>query len=138
MPSFKTSFRVSWVDTDSAKIVHFSNYFRYFEKAEEEFYRKLGCNFDDMAEKYGIILPRVEAYCHYVSPLKFNDLVEIELSVKELREKAVKYWFKVYNKQNGRLAAEGYIVVVAADRNLGGAVKIPKEIAEKLKSYMEF
>ena len=35
------------------------------------------------------------------------------------------------------MAAEGYIVAVAADRNLGKAVKIPEEIAEKLKAYME-
>jgi len=71
------------------------------------------------------------------TPLRFNDLVEIELSVKELREKAVKYWFKVYNRQNGQLAAEGYIVAVAADKNLGGAVKILEEIAEKLRAYTE-
>jgi len=137
MPPFKTSFRVSWVDTDAAGIVHFSNYFKYFEKAEEELYRTLEFDFKSVAEKYGVVLPRVEAWCRYKSPLRFNDLVEIELSVKELREKAVKYWFKVYNRQNGQLAAEGYIVAVAADKNLGGAVKIPEEITEKLRAYME-
>ena len=50
MPSFKTSFRVSWVDTDAAGIVHFSNYFKYFEKAEEELYRILNFNFESVAE----------------------------------------------------------------------------------------
>ena len=137
MPSFKTSFRVSWVDTDAAGIVHFSNYFKYFEKAEEELYRILNFNFESVAEKYGIILPRVEAWCRYKSPLRFNDLVEIEVSVKEIKEKAIKYWFKVYNKRSGQLAAEGYIVAVAADKNLGKAAKIPEEITEKLKAYME-
>ena len=63
--------------------------------------------------------------------------VKIEVSVKEIKEKAIKYWFKVYNKRSGQLAAEGYIVAVAADRNLGKAAKIPEEIAEKLKAYME-
>jgi len=137
MPSFKTSFRVSWVDTDAAGIVHFSNYFKYFEKAEEELYRILNFNFESVAEKYGIILPRVEAWCRYKSPLRFNDPVEIEVSVKEIKEKAIKYWFKVYNKRSRQLAAEGYIVAVAADKNLGKAAKIPEEIAEKLKAYME-
>jgi len=137
MPPFKTCFRVSWVDTDAAKIVHFSNYFKYFEKAEEELYRTLQFDFGSVAEKYRVILPRVEAWCRYKSPLRFNDLVEIEVSVKELKEKAVKYWFKVYNKRSGQLAAEGYIVAVAADKNLGKAVEIPEEIAERLRSYME-
>jgi len=137
MPPFKISFRVSWGDTDAAGIVHFSNYFKYFEKAEEELYRTLKFNFESVAEKYGVILPRVEAWCRYKSPLRFNDLVEIEVSVRELKEKAVKYWFKIRNKRNGQLAAEGYIVAVAADKNLGKAVKIPEEIAEKLRAYME-
>ena len=116
MPSFKTSFRVSWVDTDAAGIVHFSNYFKYFEKAEEELYRILNFNFESVAEKYGVILPRVEAWCRYKSPLRFNDPVEIEVSIKEIKEKAIKYWSKVYNKRSGQLAAEGYIVAVAAEK----------------------
>jgi acyl-CoA thioester hydrolase len=137
MPTFKTAFRVSWVETDAAQIVHFSNYFRYFERVEEEFYRSLGFDFDDLSEKYNLIFPRVEAYCNFKSPLKFNDLVEIELSVKEIREKAVKYWFKVYNKRDEKLAAEGYLVVVAVDKKLRKAVKIPEEFVERLKAYIE-
>jgi acyl-CoA thioester hydrolase len=137
MPTFKTTFRVSWVETDAAQIVHFSNYFRYFERAEEEFYRSLGFNFESLSKKYNLIFPRVEAYCNFKSPLKFNDLVEIELSVKEIREKAVKYWFKIYNKRDEKLAAEGYLVVVAVDEKLRKAVKIPEEFAERLKTYIE-
>ena len=62
--TFKTSFRVSWTDTDAAQVVHFPNYFKFFEKAEEEFYRHLGFNVADIAEK-GVWFPRVEAFCQY-------------------------------------------------------------------------
>ena len=137
MPTFKTTFRVSWVDTDAAQIVHFSNYFRYFERAEEEFYRSLGFNFESLSRESSIILPRVEAHCNYRNPLKFNDLVEIELSIKEIREKAVKYLFKVYNKTEEKLAAEGYLVLVAVDKNSMKAAKIPEEIVKRLMPYME-
>jgi len=137
MPTFKTTFRVSWVDTDAAQIVHFSNYFRYFERVEEEFYRSLGFNFESLSRESSIILPRVEAHCNYRNPLKFNDIVEIELSIEEIREKAVKYLFKVYNKTEEKLAAEGYLVVVAVDKNSMKATKIPEEIVERLMPYME-
>ena len=62
--AFKTSFRVSWADTDAAQVVHFSNYFRFFEKTEEEFYRHLGFTFTD-AEDKGLWFPRVEAFCQF-------------------------------------------------------------------------
>ena len=45
--------RVEFSETDLAGIVHFSNYFRYMEAAEHEFFRSLGLS---------IHLERDEAY----------------------------------------------------------------------------
>lgn len=136
MPSaaFKTSFRVSWTDTDAAQVVHFSNYFRFFEKTEEEFYRHLGFSFNDFIEK-GIWFPRVEAFCQFKSPAKFNDLLKVELTVEELKEKSIKYGFKIFNKEKAVLLANGYVVIVVADRQTGKAIQIPRKILEKLKPF---
>jgi len=137
MPYFSTKIRVSWVDTDAAKVVHFSNYFRFFEKAEEEFYRSLGLNFDAIAEKFGLILPRVEAFCRYMAPSRFNDLLEIRLSIKELGRKSIKYGFTVYNESNGKQVAEGYVVIVATDKKIERTLELPKELIEKLVPFKE-
>jgi acyl-CoA thioester hydrolase len=114
--------------------VHFSNYFRFFEKAEEEFYRHLGFTFTDFRDK-GLWFPRVEALCQYKKPAKFNDLVEVELYVEELKEKSVKYGFRMFDKESATLLATGYVVIVAADRKTGKATQIPMEMVEKLKSF---
>jgi acyl-CoA thioester hydrolase len=132
--SFKTYFRVTWADTDAAQVVHYSNYFRFFERVEEEFYRRLGFSFTDV-NKMGIWLPRVEAFCQFRKPAVFNDLLEIELTVEELKEKSVRYGFKIYRKESAVLLANGYAVIVAADRQTGKATKIPQEFVEKLKQF---
>jgi len=132
--AFKTSFRVSWADTDAAQVVHFSNYFRFFEKTEEEFYRHLGFTFTD-AEDKGLWFPRVEAFCQFKKPAKFNDLLEVELTIEELKEKSIKYGFKIFNKESAVLLANGHMVVVVANKQTGKATQIPKEIAEKLKTF---
>lgn len=132
--SFKTSVRVTWSDTDAAQIVHYSKYFVFFERAEEEFYRSLGFSFIDFRSR-GLWLPRVEAFCQYKKPARFGDLLEIELTVDELKEKSVKYGFKVTNKETSDLLALGYLVVVEADRQTGKATQIPVEIVEKLKPF---
>jgi acyl-CoA thioester hydrolase len=133
-PAFRTSFRVVWADTDAAQVVHYSNYFRFFERAEEEFYRQLGFSFTDTARK-GLWFPRVEAFCQYKKPARFNDLLEIELTIEKLKEKSVKFGFKVFNKETGALLAIGYIVVVAADKQTGKATQIPDEIVKKFEPF---
>jgi acyl-CoA thioester hydrolase len=132
--SFKTSFRVTWADTDAAQVVHYSNYFRFFERAEEEFYRHLGFTFTD-AHQRGLWFPRVEAFCQYKKPARFNDLIEVELTVEELREKSIKYGFKIFNKESNILLANGYVVIVTADKKEGKATPIPVDIVEKLKPF---
>jgi acyl-CoA thioester hydrolase len=132
--TFRTSYRVTWADTDAAQVVHYSNYFKLFERAEEEFYRQLGFSFADTSLK-GFWFPRVEAFCQYKKPARFNDLLEIELTVEDLKEKSMKYGFKIFNKETAVLLAVGYVVAVVADKKTEKAVMIPKEIAEKLKRF---
>ncbi|MCL6579020.1 MAG: acyl-CoA thioesterase [Candidatus Bathyarchaeota archaeon] len=134
LAAFKTSFRITWADTDAAQVVHYSNYFRFFERAEEEFYRHLGFSFTDI-NKMGIWLPRVESFCQFKKPARFGDLIEVELTVRELKEKSIKYEFKIFNKESAVLLANGYVVIVAADKHMERAVQIPKEIVEKLKPF---
>lgn len=130
--SFKSLIRVTWVDTDAAGVVHFSNYFKFFEKAEEEFYRSLGFGFADFRGR-GLWLPRVEAFCEYKRPSGFDDLLGVEVSVEELREKSVRLGFRVVNEGNGVFLASGYLVLVAADKQSGKAVSIPADVVEKLR-----
>jgi acyl-CoA thioester hydrolase len=132
--SFKTTLRVTWADTDAAQVVHFSKFFVYFERAEEEFYRYLDFSFTDLRNR-GFWLPRVEASCQYKKPARFDDLLEAELTVEDLKEKSVKLGFHITKKETAELLATGYLVVVAADRNTGKAAQIPKEIVDKLKPF---
>ena len=133
-PAFKTVFRIVWAETDAAGVVHYSNYFRFFERAEEEFYRQLGFTFTDTSER-GLWFPRVEAFCQYKQPARFNDLIEVELAIDDMKEKSLRYSFKIFNKETTFLLATGYIVLVAADKKTGKATQIPKDIVNKLAPF---
>jgi len=133
-PSFNTSLRVTWVDTDAAGVVHYSNYFRFFERAEEEFYRYVGFDFTNLKER-GLWFPRVETSCQYKKPAKYSDMLVIEVSVEELKEKSVKLGFKVVNEKTDDLLAFGHLVIVAADKQTGHATRIPVDIFDKLKPF---
>jgi len=134
MAVFKTTYRVTWSDIDGAQVVHHANYFQFFERAEEEFYEHLGLSFNYLIER-GLWLPRIEVFCQYKAPSRLGDTLEVSLSIKEIKEKAVKYGFVVKKKDTDVLVAEGYVVAVAADKEIGKAIKIPFEIVEKLKAF---
>jgi YbgC/YbaW family acyl-CoA thioester hydrolase len=136
MAVFRITCRVAWVDVDGAQVLHHSNYLRLFERVEEEFYEHLGLGsgFRFFIERE-IWLPRVEVFCKYKAPARLGDMLEVSLSIEEVKEKAVRYSFTVEKKDGGVIVAEGYVVAVAADKNFEKAVIIPPEIAEKLTLF---
>ena len=86
--------RVEFSETDMAGIVHFSNFFRYMESAEHAFFRSFGhsVTLNEMDEMMG--LPRVQASCDYRHPLCFEDEMEIQLSILELKNRSIRYGFR--------------------------------------------
>ena len=136
MSVFKTTYRVTWSDVDAAKVVHHANYFRLFQKAEEEFYEHLGfgTGFTYFVER-GIWFPRTEAYCRFKAPSSLGDTLEISLTVKSIREKAVQYAFVIKKMDKDVTVAEGYVTAVVADRKALETVEIPSEIVQKLRAF---
>jgi acyl-CoA thioester hydrolase len=131
---FRIDYRVTWADTDAAGVVHFSRYFLFFERSEEESYRFLGFSFKDIVAQ-GLWFPQVEASCQYKKPARFNDLLVVELRVVELKEKSVCYGFTILNKESGELLTTGHMIAVVADKKTGRAAAIPKMFVDKLAAY---
>jgi YbgC/YbaW family acyl-CoA thioester hydrolase len=129
---FKRTFRVHWVDTDVAGVMHFTNYFRYFEACEEEFYRSISMPFNEVKTKYGLRLPRVEAHCSYKAPCRFDDLFDVSMQVREVAEKTITWDFQAVRQEDGKLAAEGYIKCIAVNSEWK-AIPLPQELASILQ-----
>ncbi len=81
-------------ETDMAGIAHFSNFFRWMEMAEHAFLSELGIApvVQDGEMFWG--WPRVRASCEYHSPIRFGDRFDCHLFVKEIKQKAVVYFFR--------------------------------------------
>lgn len=135
---FKAQRRVEFSDTDMAGIMHYSNFFRFMETAEHGFYRSLGFSVANLATHPRLGWPRVHAECDYKKPLRFEDLVEIQLIVAEKRTKAVRYQFRFrkLNEEPVVEVARGALVIVCVQHFPDGRIvsaPIPPEIAEKIQ-----
>jgi YbgC/YbaW family acyl-CoA thioester hydrolase len=94
---FKVQRRVEFSETDAAGIVHFSNFFRYMESVEHAFFRSLGHSVMWRDHQPPLGFPRVHAECDYQSPLRFEDLVEIHLLVREKRPRSLSLQIRFRN-----------------------------------------
>jgi acyl-CoA thioesterase FadM len=126
--------------------MHFSNFFRFMEVAEHAFYRSLGFSvhpFRHGSDTGGpnVGWPRVHASADFRLPLHFEEEIEIELLVEELRNKTIHYYFQFWkhpdSPEERALAATGRFTVVCvsfdAETRRMKAVAIPDEWREKLK-----
>src|SRR5204862_5530715 len=82
---FKATRQVQFSETDMAGLMHFSNFFRFMETAEHGFYRSLGFSVVDLSRHPRFGWPRVHAECDYKKPLRFEDMVEVQVLVAEQR-----------------------------------------------------
>ena len=107
---FKTNRRVEFRDTDAAGIVHFSAFFVYMEQAEHEMLRHVGLSVILEDADGPISWPRVSASCDYRNPAKFEDVLEVEVSVNRLTQRSVTYGFRFSRDET--LIASGSITAV--------------------------
>ncbi len=133
---FKVTRRIEFSETDMAGIVHFSNFFRFMEMAEHGFYRALGYSVIMNQFDPPLGFPRVHAECDYRKPIRFEDLLEIHLLVKEKRPRVMTYLFKFRNVTAEPIEiARGILTVVCVSHTPAKmeAVLIPAGLASQIE-----
>ena len=81
-------------ETDMAGIAHFSNFFRWMEMTEHAFLVSLGVAPVSQSGDRFWGWPRVRASCEYHAPIRFGERFDCHLFVKEIKPKAVVYFFR--------------------------------------------
>lgn len=128
--TFRWTTRILFIDTDASGRIHYTAMFRYFEAAEIEFFRSIGV----LHEHEGISFPRVHVECDYRGAIRYDDLLEIEVSIGRIGKTSVQLKFSVLNA--GVEAASGNVVIASMDRQTQRATAIPQAVREKLARYL--
>ena len=139
MPStIRTTRRVEFRDTDAAGIVHFSVFFTYMEEAEHELWWQIGLSVKHKFDDGVLTWPRVSAHCDYVSPIRFEDMIDIDVTVERIGTKSIVFVFQM--SQAGRHVATGKLTAVCCRLTPSGppeSIVIPDEIRARLNTLVE-
>jgi acyl-CoA thioester hydrolase len=100
----RCTFRVRFCETDLMGIVHHANYLAYFEMGRVDWLRKRGVTYASWAQR-GLHLPVVEVSLRYKAPAKFDDVLELQTTLSDLRSHSLKYQYRLLRA--GKLLTEG-------------------------------
>lgn len=134
MYQFDTKIRVRYAEADPMNVVYYGNYAQYFEVARVESLRNLGISYKEI-EAMGVMLPVVELNIKYLRPAKYDDLLTIKTTIKELPiDHKIQFDQEVYNEE-GKLLTIGVVKLYFMDKNFSKRAEMPPFLKEKLTPY---
>lgn len=121
--------RVRYSECDPQGHVFNANFFTYFDIALTELWRAAIGSYNDMVEG-GVDMVVAEASARYLSPARFDDVLDIEVTVAHLGTTSMVTEMAV--SREDLLLVEGRMVHVFIDRETTTKTEIPDRIREAL------
>ncbi len=121
---------VAWGDMDSYRHVNNVVYFRYFENARLEYFRRLDWFAFERETGVGPILAATEA--HFRKPLTYPDTVSVGVRVSGLVEDRFTMEYLVVSHERRGVTTHGRGIVVTYDHAQGKKVSIPDELRRRI------
>ena len=123
-------FRVAFRDVDLHGVLHHSNYLYYCERSRIELLRSEDLNYNSIMEM-GIALMLVEIKFKYLAPVKFDDILKINVGAEGIGKTSFKILYSIEVEE--KMVCEGYTQHVCVDLE---SLK-PKKIPERLRNMIE-
>ena len=131
---FKIPSRVMMSHTDQEGIVNNISFFIYLELGRFEYFRSLGMTLADI-KRQGTGMALVESCCSYLSPLFFDDIIEIYARIDRLGTSSYRMKYLVYVPERDLIAAKGHTVSVFTDPVTRKTRPIPASFRDTVVAY---
>jgi acyl-CoA thioester hydrolase len=129
--SFIHTERVRFGDLDAMRHLNNVVFLRYFETARIAYLKTLIPAHDPAhpeRDDFGVIF--AECHINYRSPVHFDEEVAVHCTIGNVRRSSFRVEFEM--RVEGRLAAEGYGVLVGFDYVAQKAAQLPEAVVERL------
>lgn len=136
-PVFTTAYRVIYGDTDAAGVMYNANYLRLFETGRTEMMRAWAMPYRAM-EELGCILPVTESYLRFKAPARYDDLVDISVSLVEASRLTCRFHYQITRKDEEQaviLLTKGFTVHACVSRD-GVLTPFPQPIKAAIDAIL--
>jgi acyl-CoA thioester hydrolase len=123
---------VVWGEMDAMRHVNNCVYFRYFETARLEYFRRLEWLEWDRYGGVGPILASIEA--RFRKPLIYPDKIWVGAQVPTVGEDRFTMLYKVVSAKLNTVTTEGQGMIVAFNYTEGKKMRIPDELRQRIEA----
>jgi acyl-CoA thioester hydrolase len=128
-PFFSCSIRVSYAHCTLGNHVYYARYLDFLEVARGEFFRQIGFTCQTLQDQ-DTIFQVTECGLKYLKPARYDDLIEVRISVGEIRKVRMKLNYQIVRGSD--IIVHAWTGMVCADTH-----EKPKRIPEQLIKAFE-
>jgi 4-hydroxybenzoyl-CoA thioesterase len=135
---YRARLEVQFGDIDQARIVYYPRFIHYFHVAMEQFFRdEVGMDYPTVMNEHRLGHPTVHLEVDFKVPLRYGDVVEIEVQIERIGASSVGWCYTVYRRGHPEVHAVGHVVTVNIDLDTFEKRPIPGWLRSKLESYRD-
>lgn len=134
MYTTQTQIRIHYALTDQMGVVYHGHYAQFYEIGRTEAIRTLGYTYKDI-EAMGIIMPVVDIHSKFLRPAKYDDLITVKTTLRELPiHHKIVFHSEIYNEK-GDLLNVGDVTLYFMHAATMKRCEMPAELKEKITPY---
>ena len=135
MPPRHIELRVRYAETDQMRIVYHANYLVWCEIGRTEYIRSVVGSYAEV-ERKGIALAVVEASLRFHAPARYDNLISVATTLREVRSRAVSFDYLITNAETGVKLVTASTTLASTDPS-GRLVSMPAELRNALEKSRE-
>ena len=129
-----TQIRIHYALTDQMGVVYHGHYAQFYEIGRGEAIREIGYTYKDI-EAMGIIMPVVDIHSRFLRPAKYDDLITVKTTLKELpAHHKIVFHSEIFNEA-GDLLNTGDVTLYFMEAKGMKRCEMPKALKAKLEKY---
>jgi YbgC/YbaW family acyl-CoA thioester hydrolase len=122
--------RIGWGDVDFGRVIFWVRYFTYVEHAIGEWMVAKGATWPDLVLNRGIGMPATHMEVRFVRPAQLQELVRLQLAVKDVSRRGCTFHFAFRRDSDGELLAYGLIGRRFIDIEAFRGTELPDDVYE--------
>ncbi len=126
----RTTYRVTYGDTDQMGVVYYGHYARLYEIGRTEMIREMGMPYRSLEEE-GIRMPVYSVESRYRGVIRYDELVTIETTVHRIPGARMEFEHRIFNEA-GKEVHMARVVLVFLDMKTNRPVRAPEKLLRLL------
>ena len=135
---FTSSRRIDFPMVDLAGIAYYPRFWDLAHRFYEESW-DYTCNmhYNEILSKHRIGFPLIHSEATFHNPLKYGDTAHCKLSIKEIGNTSIKWYYEIYNQHNDLCWSATQTTVCTDMDSITNKLVVPDWMREKLGKIIE-